>query len=162
MGSLFSAIKKVNVKQEEPKERGKKQDNYILPGVHVMEINRVLRHKQEGLNGKEFFIAEFKVLETDNEEMKVGSMKSFLESFKFDGMRSKNTGELQYPGLERVKQFVWAAVANDGLGPEDITEEMVENEVIGENMLAGRKVKIVAKHGKKGFGFLYLNFYPVK
>lgn len=154
---LFSGIEKVQVKIVSDKQPRQKQDNYILPGTHVFEINRVLKHKQEGINGKEFFICEMKVIESDNPEMKVGSMKSFLESFMFDGRKGQD-GQLQYPGMERVKQLILAAVASDGLGPDDITEDMIEKEVIGENCLAGRRIKDYAKYGKKGAGFLYNNW----
>lgn len=158
---LFSGIEKIQVRQAAVSETKNKQDNYILPGTHLFEINRVLKHKQEGINGKEFFIVEMKVIESSNEDMKPGQMKSFLESFIFDGRKGQD-GQLQYPGMERVKQLILAAVASDGLGPDDITEDMIENEVIGENCLAGRRIKDVAKYGKKGHGFLYNNWYKAE
>ena len=157
---MFSVIQKVKVRTDAPKAKPKKEDNYILPGTHIFEINRVLKHKQEGINGKEFFIVEMKVVESDNPEMQPGQMKSFLESFKFDGKKGLD-GETQYPGMERVKQLIAAAVSSDGLGPDDITEDMIENEVLGQNILAGRRIKDIAKYGKKGSGFLYNNWYKV-
>ena len=101
---------------------------YLKKGVFRLEILKVLYKKTR--QGKDAFIAEFKVLESTNTELLSGCVCSWMVTLDKE------------PALGNIKQFLAEALA---VNMEQITEQIVEA-VIDEakNPLAGKFVRAAA------------------
>ena len=114
---------------------------YILPGMHLLEINKLLL-KVSQKDGDTLFIAEFKVIESDCEEMTPGSSRSWIVN-----MSNKQTG----PG--NVKAFFM------GMGPDlqesDITKADMAKAISVEQPAAGIRLKCEAWHVETSKGGLF-------
>ncbi len=157
--SIMKVVANAKVYDREPTVREEKK--YVEEGTHVLEIQRLKFHKKEGINGGELFFAEFVVVESSNPDMEVGQVRHFTETFKFDGMKSRKTGEIQYPGAERVKQLILSG-AGGSYTKDALTEEVIAEITGQENLLCGKKVKCISKRGNNPESkFLYHNFYKI-
>ena len=116
------------------------------------EIERVLL--KDNRDGSKAFIAELKVLESDNEAIEKGSNQSIYEN-----LNSK------YPDMvmKKIHSFVLASLGG-GNKASEITPEVMD-EIVGEdNPLAGQKVIVVGTPSvsKAGKNYLRKDFLAVK
>lgn len=100
---------------------------YFLEGLYKVEMLRVFTMRSR--KGDDLFIAETKILESDQEERRVGTTCSWVVSMKQDA------------AMGNIKGFIAAA---NGIDPNDkdkvdaeVTEEAAEFVVSAENPLKG-------------------------
>lgn len=108
---------------------------YFLPGSYVTEILRVFVMKN--WKGDEFFIAECKILDSDNSERPVGSKASMVVNMD------------NVSAMGNIKAFLAAA---SGIDPKnsvrvnaEITEEIAEIAVAEGNPFAGTVLELDAR-----------------
>lgn len=152
--TFWKGIEKIEAQVQERKPKAA-QAGFISAGRHTLEINYCRMITKS--DGAVRFVAQFKTLESDNPEMVVGEMCSYVETFKFDGKINPRTQEKQFPGRARVKQLILAADPSRKEVTPDIIEEIVDDQ---KNPLAGKKVVCVGNPNENGY--IYLNFYAVK
>jgi len=119
---------------------------YFQPGKYIVELLKVF--VMRGRNKEDFFIAECRVVESDNVKHPVGHKASWVVKLSQD------------MAMGNIKGFI--AAAND-IDPhetetvnEEVTEEVVEYAVSDDNPLAGVHVglqctTIITKKEKKEF-----------
>jgi len=112
-------------KVDEAKAAGDKLPN-MLPGTFKVRIDRIKDF--EGFQGDLFYIIEFEVLESSNEDIEVG--KFYSQVIKYN----------QTMGPINVKRFVMAASGldpNDSENEEAIGAEEVEESLSDEQPFSG-------------------------
>jgi len=129
MSSDFHGIGSMNLKPTKSRE-----DSEFKPGNYVVEVSRFF--KKTSQKGERFVIAECKVLESDNGEVKVGDMRSWLQGLQF-----KSAGH-RMMGLRAIGTFAMAALDAGG-DDGGMTEENMEQMLGDSNPLRGHKLKIV-------------------
>jgi len=143
--SVFSAIGKFN-----KTKRGyfSAEDAFCV----TAEIERVF--VKENRDGGQAFIAECKVLESNNDAIPAGSNHSIYENL------NSKWPEL---ALKKIHSFVLAALGG-GNKVEEITEEVMEEICGEENPLAGAKVVIQGEPAvsKAGKNFCKKDFLPAE
>jgi hypothetical protein len=122
---------------------GTEGGNYFVPGNFVVRIEKC--KQGETRSNKPFFAAECRILESDAEELKVGSSASFFVLFD----------EFPELSLGNVADFMNAAMAsyfvqNKMDPPEDFeVDEEIAEEISGEeNILAGTLISVEAFNKK--------------
>lgn len=133
---LFSKIKEASVNQG---------GVYILPGTYVAEVESC--KIGETRKGEAFFVADLKVIESDNEERAEGSHMSYMVMSSWDSFESN------------VKAFIMGVM---GCEEEEVDEEMAENAISEDQPLAGERVKIEATNvkTKSGGDFTKCRWFP--
>ena len=104
-------------------------------------------------DGTQAFIAEFKVLESDNKEMPVGSVRSFYKNLP---------GPFPELTLKSIHKLVSACCeAFDGIRP-DVNEDLIKSVCGEDNPLAGVKINYVGtnKISQKNKPYTDQQFYP--
>lgn len=91
---------------------------YVLPGAYKLQVLKIASGKTR--NGKPFFVAEFKILESNNDERKPGTTMSWMV------MLDQN----QETGLGNIKGFITALF---GIPDEEVDEAGVETLCSPEN-----------------------------
>lgn len=139
--------------------KGSEGGVYFLPGNYLAEIQRcklaATRKKRD------FFVAEFKIVKSDNPERKPGALVSFMV------MLDKDDDEAYRMQLGNVADFMRVGLSafakqteNVDMKPEDVPldDETAEVKVCGqENMLAGTLLDVHAfnKPTKAGTDFTH-------
>jgi hypothetical protein len=131
---------------------------YFKPGIYRAQIQRC--KQTETRKGKPFFVAEFKILQSNNPERPVGSSVSFMVMFDLSDkemfrLQQGNVADFMRPGL--------AAYAKQKKGvtlkPEEVQlDEPTADTISGvENLLAGVIVDVEAfnKPTKAGTDFTH-------
>ncbi len=130
---------------------------YFLPGTYLVEIVRC----KEGLNQhqKKFFVAECKILESDNPERKVGTPCSFMVTFdKFPDLSMGNVADF----LRAALSSKLAAMGIDVPFEKVTLDDNIGNDCVGEkNELVGVKLRTFAfnKPTKEGTDFTRHKWY---
>jgi len=143
--SVFTGIEKQKVDVRPPKE-----NSYFVPGNYKAEIlaSKLVERK----DGSKVFVGELRILESDNEDVKVGDEKSYFQTFVIRDMAQKN-----------IAQYIISALGG-GRDAAEVTEEVCDQVVSDKNPLAGKHIgvrafsKVSAKTGKE---YVNLAFYPV-
>lgn len=132
-----------------------KGGNWLLPGNYLLQVQRCLESTSDA-NGKEFFIAEFVVLESDNEKIKSESEVSWVVNYE---------GQFPKLALQNIKGFAEAAfaslaVANGDQFVDDVGQEHMDAVLGEENCLAGVYVtaKAFDKATRDGGTFTRINW----
>ena len=116
---MFAGIEEVTVKE---------RSSYFEAGNYVGVIQAV-KQGRTNQEDKPYFVAEFKLVESDNPNLRVGSLVAWMTMLN----------KYKRYFLEEVKGFVAAATDS---APEDVTEEVVEF-VTGEDQpLVGNFMRI--------------------
>lgn len=110
---------------------------YFLPGAYALECKANKSGKTR--EGREFFVAEFEILESTNPERAVGTQVSFMV------MLDKN----QDTALGNIKGYLAALC---GIPEQDVDEAGVEAMVSAANPGMGMKVKALASNIKTRAG----------
>ena len=109
---------------------------YIVPGNYLFEIQACKEGRTR--KGDGFFVAELKVIETDNSDRPVGSICSWMAMDAHDSF------------LNNVKAFVCGVTGSED--NEEIDEETLDT-IVGEKQpLAGTQVKCQATNVKTRAG----------
>jgi len=125
---------------------------YLKPGNYTVQVQKVKMQKSQ-VGNREFFIAELKVVDSDNEEMKANSEPSWLVELP---------GKYPELALGNVKAFLHAAFSSmaeaegeEAPDEEDIDEAMATLAVSEDNPLAGvfMSAKAFQKETKSGGEF---------
>lgn len=124
---------------------------FFLPGTYLAEVTRC----KEGVNqhGKKFFVAEFKILESDHPERKVGTPCSFMVTFdKWPKLAMGNVCDFLRAGLSSKLAAVGVSVPFDKI---DLDDDIGNNCVGEKNELVGVKLRLFAfnKLTKEGKDF---------
>lgn len=125
---------------------------YLKEGVFALEIQSVKSIKTR--QGRNAFVAEYKVLESSNTECQKGTLPSWMVMLD------------QEPALGNIKQFLEAVMHVQGLKFDNLDEaqsEGVVEEVVSEkNPLKGFKVRASAVNikTKKGANFTKVKYIP--
>lgn len=107
---------------------------YFLPGTYAVEVLAVKTGKtREG--DRPFFVAEFKILESDNPERRVGTSVSWMVMLD----------KYIETGLSNIKGF---ACALFGMAEDQIDEAGIEAMVSDENPCKGMRVRAEATNIK--------------
>jgi hypothetical protein len=144
--------------------KGSEKSNYFLPGVYTAEIQRCKQGRTR--KGVDFFVAEFKLLESSNPERAAGSSVSYMV------MLPAGDDEKMRLGLGNVADFMRAGLAAFAAQTEGVTmepstvpldEETAEKVTGEENMLAGVVIKAEAFNAptKAGTDFTRLKWFVV-
>jgi hypothetical protein len=114
---------------------GSSGGQYLSEGLYVVQVERCKQDVSKKQDHKPYFAAELKVLESNNEEIKVGTSRSFVVKFK---------GEYPELDLGNVADFMNAAMKSwfvqQGMPVPDgfeVDEETAEDICGEENVLAG-------------------------
>lgn len=118
MGSMFAGIESARMSTG---------GVYPLNGAYLLEINAV----KSGQTRKkiDFFVAEFKILESDNPRRAKGTEMSWMCTMDKE------------PALGNIKAFV---AASTGCSSDDVDEAGVLAIVSAENPLKGTKIRLMA------------------
>lgn len=127
---------------------------YFLDGIYEIEVERCFM--MQSRKKDDLFIVECKILESDNDERRVGTHASWVVNLKHDA------------SLGHIKSFVGAA---NGIHPENekdklnesVTEEVCELAVDDSNPLAGTRLALEATtiKTKAGGDFTLHRWSPV-
>jgi len=101
--------------------------NYLKPGVYRLEIEAV--KSLQTRTKKDAFVAEFKILESNNVDCAVGSLVSWMVTLDKE------------PALGNIKQFAQSVLA---VTEDKITEEVIEFMVSETNPCKGKMVRACA------------------
>ena len=107
-----------------------KSGNYITPGRYRLHVDQVVQFASKK-DGTPFFCVEATVLHTTSPDYREGDSVSWLQSCSKPGWR------------ENIKNFCMAL--NPGCNAKDITREVVESLVGGDNPAQGLTVDVDAK-----------------
>ena len=139
--------------------RGTEGGQYFLPGTHLVRIQKCKQAQTR--MGKDFFVAECEIVETNNEDMKIGSSYSFFVLFD------------EYPELSlgNVADFMNAGMAsyfiqNGEEVPEgfEVDTDVAEAIAGEENILVGTLLNVEAfiKQTRAGKDFTKFKWTPVE
>lgn len=103
---------------------------YFLDGIYRVEVVRAF--VMQSRKKEDLFIAEFKILESDNDARRAGMRCSWCVSLKQDA------------ALGNIKGFVAAATDTDPEDDQEDWEEAIEMAVSKDNPLAGAIVDLEA------------------
>ncbi len=140
--------------QADPSKSGGRDDSITVHGSHTVEIVAV-RFKHSDQYDATYLIAEFKVVESDHESVRIGGTYAWAHN-----MLNK------WYGASNTKQFIAAALGMDPTSAEAkaITRETVE-EAWGEAQpLAGEmlRLKTTPKVSKAGNDFTVHDWTPAE
>jgi|DEB0MinimDraft_3_1074331.scaffolds.fasta_scaffold28200_2 hypothetical protein len=134
---LFDGIEKVEVSQ---------RSEYLQPGSYVLEIQAI----KEGTSrsGEDYFLSEFKIIESSNDELPAGAPVTWMTMKRFDSF------------LKGVKAFIAAAA---GCTVDEVTQAICDAAVSSDQPMAGARVSAFAKNikTKKGGDFTKVTFSGV-
>ena len=134
---LFDGIEKVEVSQ---------RSEYLQPGSYVLEIQAI----KEGTSrsGEDYFLSEFKIIESSNDELPAGAPVTWMTMKRFDSF------------LKGVKAFIAAAA---GCTVDEVTQAICDAAVSSDQPMAGARVSAFAKNikTKKGGDFTKVSFSGV-
>jgi hypothetical protein len=114
---------------------------YVQPGQHVFEIDKLLL-KESDRDNRVFFIAEMKVVESSREDTEEGATRSWIVD-----MTRKETGP------SNVKAFAMSLAAD--LEEEDITKEDLTRLVGNSQPAQGVRINCEAWHTETKKGNLF-------
>lgn len=119
---------------------------YPLPGNYVCEIQSC--KIGESRKKEPFFVADLKIISSDNDERKVGTIMSWMAMSSWDG----------FEGM--VKAFIMGVM---GVPEEEIDEDVADSAISEEQPLAGMFVRLQAQNvkTKKGTDFTRCNWFSV-
>ncbi len=127
---------------------------YFQPGIYVVELLKVFAMR--GRNKEDFFIAECRVVESDNEKHPVGHKASWVVKLSQD------------MAMPNIKGFIAAVNGIDPHDDETVNEEVdeaaVECAVSDDNPLAGVHVGLqttIIQTKKEKKDFTKHEWYPV-
>jgi hypothetical protein len=125
-------------KAAQPFEKGQ----YLLPGRYQLEIIRCIPKKTRA--GADAFIAEFKVLESDNPEITVGGTRSWYQA----------TGDqaIAFPALMEFLQAVLNPSPEEEEEFKDSCEDTMDAAISEENALGGSLVEVECYNKKTNKG----------
>ncbi len=116
---LFSRISEANYSEG---------GNYLKPGVYRLETTKVISKKLR--TGKDAYIVEFRVLESDNPDHRVGSEVTWMVTLDKE------------PAMGNIKQYIATACGTTDLsGVDEATAELTVSE---EQPLTGKVVRCSA------------------
>jgi len=125
---------------------------YFLPGNYTIQVLRC-KMQESQVGGRQFFIAETKIVKSDNPELKVGSEPGWLVELP---------GKYPELSLGNIKAFLHAAFSSlaeaegdDAPEEGDVDESFADLAVGEDNVLAGVFItaKAFQKKTKKGADF---------
>ena len=135
---LFDGIEKVEVSQ---------RSEYLQPGSYVLEIQAI----KEGTSrsGEDYFLSEFKIIESSNPELPPGAPVTWMTMKRFDSF------------LKGVKAFIASAA---GCTVDEVTQAICAAAISDEQPMAGARVSAFAKNvvTKKGGDFTKVQFGRVQ
>ena len=131
---LFDGIEKVEVTQ---------RSEYLQPGSYVLEIQAI----KEGTSrsGEDYFLSEFKIIESSNPELPSGAPVTWMTMKRFDSF------------LKGVKAFIASAAK---CTVDEVTQDICAAAISSDQPLAGARVSAFAKNvvTKKGGDFTKVTF----
>ncbi len=138
----------------DPTEGGGGGEYISVSGAHLVEVEAV-KYKESQTSDKVFLIVEFKVLETNTEEVRVGHTYAWVHNMLN-----------RYFGAANTKQFIAAAL---GLDPASAEAKAVSKDVVieawgEEQPLAGQTLKLrtTNKTTKSGAAFTTHTWSPTE
>lgn len=137
---------------------GTEGGNYFVPGNYVVRIEKCKQGKTR--SDKPFFAAECRILESDTEDLKVGSTASFFVLFdEYPELSLGNVADFMRAGMSSY--FVQNKM--DPPGDFEIDEEIAEEISGEENILAGTLISVEAfnKKTKAGNDFTRFKWTPI-
>lgn len=131
---------------------------YFLPGIFRAQIQRC--KQTETRKGKPFFVAEFKILQSNNPGRAVGSSVSFMVTFDLGDkemfrLQQGNVADFMRVGLAAyAKQKEGVTIKPEEVPLDEATADKISNQ---ENMLVGTIVDVEAfnKPTKAGTDFTH-------
>lgn len=138
----------------DPSASGGRDDSITVHGVHTVKISKV-RFKESDQYDAVYLIAEFEIIETNAEEVRVGGSYAWAHN-----MLNK------WYGASNTKQFISAALGLDASSTEAkaISRETVEEAWGPDQPLEGEivKLKTTPKVSKAGNEFTVHAWSPVR